>query len=138
MEPGPSQDSDEDPEQGKSEASADGIADFFRARLLLFQLELKDALANLGKLAVYYVVVVVFGVLAYVFLVIGAIGVISRFASVSWEVVMLLGGILHGIGAFVFFVLIRRAKRQQPFRESLKRIEEDRQWLESRTEPPQN
>ena len=41
-------------------------------------------------------------------------------------------------GSHGLFVMIKRQKQQCPIRESLNQIEKDRQWLESKTEPPQS
>ncbi|MGK0190618.1 MAG: putative membrane protein YqjE [Verrucomicrobiales bacterium] len=119
-------------------SATERIAEFLRARLLLFQLELQDAIATFKHLAIWHGIAVLLAAMACFFLILGSAGMISRLFAISWDVLALVLGGIHGIAAFVFFMLIRRGKKQQPFSESLNQIEIDRQWLESKIEPPQS
>ena len=115
-----------------------GLVDLFRARVLLFQLELRDVANSARKLVFLYVAATTSLVVAYLCVTAGTLSLVARLLELPWDIVAVGAGGLHALAAMAFFVCIKRVKRDQPFRESLNQMEKDRQWLESKTEPPQS
>ena len=125
-------------ENDQSDTADDSALVYLRTRLLLFQLEFKEAAASARRQAVLYAMGAAALTIAYAVSLAGTIAALARVFQISWDILAIGAGGVHAIAAFCFFLLIRRLKQQQPFRESLTQLEKDRQWLESKTEPPPN
>ncbi|MCB1230951.1 MAG: phage holin family protein [Verrucomicrobiae bacterium] len=105
------------------------VLDYIHARLELLALETREAKdALLGRL-VCGVVGGFFLLVAYAALCVGAVGWLSKRQGWPWPLTTFGLAGLHLFIAALLLVAVRRRFTQPPFRDSLRELEEDRNWL---------
>ncbi len=121
--------------QGLGDLTASTLAafiDHILARLSLFQLEAKEVRGELLFKLFVILTAFLFFALAYLTLLTGAIGMLTIHFDWSWPKVVLITGGIHLFVAFLLLIIAKKRLSQTAFRDSLKEIEKDRQWLEDR------
>ncbi|MFK5920664.1 MAG: phage holin family protein [Verrucomicrobiota bacterium] len=108
------------------------FTDHILARLSLFQLEAKEIRGELLFKLFVILTAFLFFALAYLTLLTGAIGMLTIHFDWSWPKVVLVTGGIHLFVAFLLLIIAKKRLSQTAFRDSLKEIEKDRQWLEDR------
>ncbi len=105
------------------------VLDYAHARLELLSLEAREARgALLGRL-ICAIVGGFFLLIAYLALCVAAVGWVSANREWSWPLTTFGLAAAHLVAAFLLLVAVRRRFTRPPFRDSLRELEEDRDWL---------
>ncbi|MCF6313738.1 MAG: phage holin family protein [Verrucomicrobiales bacterium] len=101
-------------------------------RVKLFQLEAQEIRGELLLKLFVLLTAFLFFALAYVTMLAGAIAMLSIHFQWTWHKVLLCTGGAHLLIAFFLIMLAKKGLSHAAFRDSLKEIEKDRQWLENK------
>ncbi len=123
------------PRQGLGDLTSSTLAallDHLLARIKLFQFEAKEIRGEILVKLFVVLTAFLFFALGYVTVLAGGLGMLSHYYEWSWPKVVICTGALHVFVAFVLLIIAKKRLSQAAFRDSLKEIEKDRQWLENR------
>jgi uncharacterized membrane protein YqjE len=115
--------------------SIGNIVDYLHLRGILVRLEASEAGAELGKKVALLAVAGLFFAIGYVALVTAAVAWAVASLEWSWPVAIAIAGGIHLTIAFLAFLISRRHPRQPLFRDTLRELEKDRQWLSKKDRP---
>lgn len=118
-----------------------GLREHLHARIELLSLELAEARGTVARKGALGVGLLLAAVLAYLLLLVAAIGFMGRWfttlgSSMGWELATLLAGLLHAGGAALCFLLLRRKPTPPLFEYTRAELHKDREWL--RPDPTSN
>jgi len=104
------------------------------ARARLLGIEAKEAASEVGGAAARLAGAAFFGVIFYLLIIAGLIGMAERYRPESWPVATLIIAAAHLMLAVLLFTSgKRRLHNPERFSESLKQFEQDREWLDQTT-----
>lgn len=111
---------------------AESVLRYLDARVLLFQIESREASANFARRAILIVCSLLFLASAYFIGLTAGISLAASHFETRWEYVALAAAAGHlALGILAF--LVARARFSKPlFQSTLKELEKDRQWLQER------
>ena len=110
-------------------AFINALAGFIESRLDLFAKESKTALGQLLGVIGCIVGAVLFLMLGYAFLIVGAVAGIARLLHVPWLWVALAVGLIHFVLVLIFLLGARGIMSKAPFPELRAELKKDREWL---------
>lgn len=115
---------------GESAAGILGsLLDYAHARVALFFLEAREARAAIGFRLACAAVGAFFLLIAWLALLAGGIGWLSRHQGWPWPAVTLAAAAGHLLAGLVLLAVAKRRFSEPPFRDSLRELEKDRHWL---------
>lgn len=123
------------PRQGLGDLTSSTLAallDHLLARIKLFQFEAKEIRGEILVKLFVVLTAFLFFALGYVTILAGFVGLLSHYYEWSWPKAVLSTGAVHVIVAFALLVIAKKRLSQAAFKDSLKEIKKDRQWLENR------
>jgi uncharacterized membrane protein YqjE len=115
--------------------SIGNVVDYLHLRSILIRLEAREAGAELGKKVALLAAAGLFFAIGYFGLVVAAVAWAVGSLDWSWPVAIAIAAGIHLTIAFLAFLLSRRHLRQAPFRDTLRELEKDRQWLSKKDRP---
>ncbi len=133
--PGSSSPSAPPPRPGLGDLTSSTFAallDHLLNRIKLFQLEFKEIRGEVLVKLFVLLTAFLFFALGYITVLTGVIGMLTLHFEWSWPKVVLCTGGIHFFGTFLLLIIAKKRLSQTAFRDSLKEIEKDRQWLENR------
>jgi len=112
-------------------AFANALACFIESRLALFTRESKTALWQLLGAIACMVGALLFLVMGYAFLIIGAVAGIARLMQVPWLWVALVAGVVHFALVIILLLGARGIVSKAPFPKLREELKKDREWLKN-------
>jgi len=133
--PGSSSSHNFPPRQGLGDLTASTLAallDHVLIRIKLFQFEAREIRGELLVKLFVLLTAFLFFALGYVALLTGGVAMLIAHFQWSWPKTVIGVGGLHIFAAFFLFIVAKKRLSQTAFRDTLREIEKDRQWLENK------
>ena len=108
------------------------LLDHFLVRIKLFQFEAGEIRGELLFKLFVLLTAFLFFALGYVALLTGGVGMLTIHYQWSWTKTLLGVGGLHIFVAFLLLMIAKKRLSQAAFRDTLREIEKDRQWLKNK------
>lgn len=108
------------------------LLDHVLIRIKLFQFEAKEIRGELLVKLFVLLTSFLFLALGYIALLAGGVGMMIAHFHWPWPLTVLGVGGLHVFVAFLLLIIAKKRLSQTAFRDTLKEIEKDRQWLENK------
>ena len=115
--------------------SIGNIVDYLHLRGILVRLEAREAGAELGIKVALLAAAGLFFAIGYLGLVVAAVAWAVDSLGWTWPVAIAIAGGIHVTLAILAFLISRRHPRQALFRDTLRELEKDRQWLSKKDRP---
>ena len=110
-------------------AFVNALAGFLESRLALLTKESKSAVRQLLGVIVCVAGALLFVVMGYAFLIVGAVAGIARLLHVHWFWIALVAALIHFILVLGFVLGARGFISKAPFTELRAELKKDREWL---------
>jgi len=133
--PGSSSSRSSSPRPGLGDLTTSTLAallDHVLIRIKLFQFEAREIRMELLVKLFVLLAAFLFCGLGYVALLSGGVGMLIAHFQWPWPKTVIGVGLIHIFVAFLLLMIAKKRLSQAAFRDSLKEIEKDRQWLENR------
>ena len=133
--PGSGSSRNSSPRQGLGDLTASTIAallDHILIRIKLFQFEAREIRGELLVKLFVLLTAFLFFALGYVALLTGGVAMLIAHFQWPWPNTVIGVGGIHIFIAFLLLIIVRKRLSQTAFRDTLREIEKDRQWLENK------
>ncbi len=121
--------------QSRFQSVVRSVVVYLQARHRLWAIEAGEAKEVFSRKLCLVLVALVFLVLGYMLIVVGAMMMMARLAWAPWPVISLLVGLGHLLVGAVVWAVARRSPKEPFFQETLNELEKDREWLSSPQKP---
>ena len=133
--PGSSSSHNPPPRKGLGDLTASTLAallDHILIRIKLFKFEAREIRGELLVKLFVLLTAFLFFALGYIALLSGGVAMLIAHFQWAWPKTVICVGGLHIFIAFLLLIIARKRLSQAAFRDTLREIEKDRQWLENK------